>query len=229
MATTSPLAQAVGAEGEHRLRREVGLQGLTMISLGSIIGSGWLLGAITAARTAGGASLISWIMGGAILALLALTHAELGSTYPVSGGTARFPYMIFGALGGFTGGWMAWLQAVTIAPIEVEASLGYLNSRFTSLALVKANGTLTGNGFLLGIGFMLVFSFVNIMGVRWLAETNTIAVYWKIAVPVVTIFALLFTEFHSSNFTAGGGFAPFGFHGMFAALPLGIVFALEGF
>ena len=76
---------------------------------------------------------------------------------------------------------------------------------------------------------MLVFSFVNIMGVRWLAETNTIAVYWKIAVPVITIFALLFSEFHSSNFTAGGGFAPFGFHGMFAALPLGIVFALEGF
>ena len=137
--------------------------------------------------------------------------------------------MIFGALGGFTGGWMAWIQAVTIAPIEVEASLGYLNSRFTSLDLVKANGTLTGNGFLLGVGFMLVFSFINIMGVRWLAETNTIAVYWKIAVPVITIFALLFTEFRSSNFTAGGGFAPFGFHGIFAALPLGIVFALEGF
>ncbi len=228
-ATSSGVAQAAGAEGEYHLRREVGLQGLTMISLGSIIGSGWLLGAITAAKTAGGASLISWIMGGAILALLALVHAELGSTYPVSGGTARFPYMIFGALGGFTGGWMAWLQAVTIAPIEVEASLGYLNSRFTSLDLVKTNGTLTGNGYLMGIGFMLVFSFINIMGVRWLAETNTIAVYWKIAVPVITIFALLFTEFHSANFTAGGGFAPFGFHGMFAALPLGIVFALEGF
>jgi amino acid transporter len=35
--------------------------------------------------------------------------------------------------------------------------------------------------------------------------------------------------FHSNNFTAGGGFAPYGFHGIFAALPLGIVFALEGF
>ncbi|HUD35799.1 MAG TPA: hypothetical protein VMR14_02810 [Streptosporangiaceae bacterium] len=33
------------------------------------------------------------------LALLALVHAELGSTYPVSGGTARFPFMVFGALG----------------------------------------------------------------------------------------------------------------------------------
>jgi amino acid transporter len=35
--------------------------------------------------------------------------------------------------------------------------------------------------------------------------------------------------FHSSNFSAGGGFAPFGAHGVFAALPVGVVFALQGF
>ncbi len=90
-ATSSGVAQTAGVEGEYHLRRAVGLQGLTMISLGSIIGSGWLLGAITAAKTAGGASLISWILGGAVLALLALVHAELGSTYPVSGGRHAFP------------------------------------------------------------------------------------------------------------------------------------------
>src|SRR5580692_4674657 len=215
---------------EHQLKRAVGLRGLTLISLGSIIGSGWLLGALTASRAAGGGgSLLSWILAGAVLALLALVHAELGSTYPVSGGTARFPYMIFGSLGGFTGGWMAWLQAVTIAPIEVEATLGYLNSHFTSLNLINANGTLDGKGILIGAGFMLVFSVINTLGVRWLAETNSIAVVWKVFVPLVTIVALLATVFHGSNFTAGGGFAPYGFHGIFAALPLGIVFALEGF
>ena len=64
---------------------------------------------------------------------------------------------------------------------------------------------------------------------RWLAETNTIATYWKILIPTITIFALLFTVFKTKNFTAGGGFVPYGFHGIFAALPLGIVFALEGF
>jgi amino acid transporter len=207
----------------------VGLRGLTLISLGSIIGSGWLLGALTAAKVAGGASLLSWILAGAVLALLALVHAELGSTYPVSGGTARFPFMAFGSLGGFTGGWMAWIQAVTIAPIEVEATLGYLNSKFTSLNLLNANGTLDGKGILIGAGFMLVFAVINTMGVRWLAETNSITVLWKILIPTITIFALLFTVFHSGNFSAGGGFAPYGFHGIFAALPLGIVFALEGF
>jgi amino acid transporter len=227
MATGVP--DALPSATEHHLHRAVGLRALTMISLGSIIGSGWLLGALTAAKVAGAASLVSWVLGGLVLALLALVHAELGSTYPVSGGTARFPYMIFGALGGFAGGWMAWIQAVTIAPIEVEATLGYLNSRYPSLGLLNANGTLDSKGVGIGAGLLLIFTIINILGVRWLAETNTIATYWKIAIPTVTIFALLFTVFRTSNFSAGGGFAPYGFHGIFAALPLGIVFALEGF
>ncbi len=228
MATSAPGLAPTGST-EHHLRRAVSLRGLTMISLGSIIGSGWLLGALTAAKVAGAASLISWIIGGLVLALLALVHAELGSTYPLSGGTARFPFMIFGALGGFTGGWMAWIQAVTIAPIEVEASLSYLNSRFSGLGMIHANGTLTGAGIGWGAGFMLAFTIINIMGVRWLAETNTIATYWKIVIPTITIVALLVSVFRSANFAAGGGFAPYGFHGIFAALPLGVVFALEGF
>jgi amino acid transporter len=226
MATTAP---GVLPAQEHQLKRAVGLRGLTLISLGSIIGSGWLLGALTASKVAGGASILSWLLAGLVLALLALVHAELGSTYPVSGGTARFPFMTFGALGGFTGGWMAFLQAVTIAPIEVEATLGYLNSKYTDLGMVNANGTLTGQGIALGAGFMLVFTTINIIGVRWLAESNSITMIWKILIPTITIFALLFTVFHSSNFSAGGGFAPFGFHGIFAALPLGVVFAIEGF
>ncbi len=214
---------------ENQLKRAVNLRGLTLISLGSIIGSGWLLGALTASKVAGGASILSWVIGGLVLSVLALVHAELGSTYPVSGGTARFPYMVFGSLGGFTGGWMAFIQAVTIAPIEVEATLGYLNSKFTGLDIINANGTLNGKGILIGAGFMLVFTVINLVGVRWLAETNSIAMIWKLLVPTITIFALLFTVFHFSNFSAGGGFAPFGFHGIFAALPLGVVFAIEGF
>src|SRR5580704_16921492 len=224
MAATTP-APVQG----HQLKRAVGLRGLTLISLGSIIGSAWLLGALTASKVAGGASVLSWLLAGLVLALLALVHAELGSTYPVSGGTARFPFMAFGSLGGFTGGWMAFLQAVTIAPIEVEATLGYLNSKFTHLGLVNANGTLDGKGIGIGAVFMLVFTVINLVGVRWLAETNSIAMIWKLLIPTITIFALLFTVFHSSNFTAGGGFAPYGFHGIFAALPLGVVFAIEGF
>ena len=211
------------------LKRDVGLRGLTMISLGSIIGSGWLLGALGAATAAGPASLLSWILAGGILGVLALVHAELGAAYPLSGGTARFPFLGFGALGGFTGGWMSWIQAVTIAPIEVEAALTYLESTSLHPGFVHANGTLTGSGIVVAGIAMAVFTTINVMGVRWLAESNNITMIWKLAVPTITIIVLLIVSFTASNFSAGGGFLPFGAKGVFRALPLGVVFALQGF
>src|SRR6266511_643671 len=62
-----------------RLRRSVGFYGLMFVSLGSIIGSGWLLGALTAAQAAGPASVLSWVLAAGMLSLLALTYAELGA------------------------------------------------------------------------------------------------------------------------------------------------------
>ncbi len=54
-------------------------------------------------------------------------------------------------------------------------------------------------------------------------------VIWKLAVPILAVIVIMSLSFHSSNFTAGGGFAPYGAHGIFAALPAGVVFALQGF
>ena len=222
----SATAQATPA-AQPRLRREVGVLSLMFVSLGSIIGSGWLLGALTAAKSAGAASLLSWLLAGVIIILLALVHAELGATYPVAGGTARYPTIVFGSFAGFTAGWAGWLQAVTLAPIEVEAALSYLDHLWPGL--VDDSGALVGRGLIIGVILLALFTVINALGVRWLAETNTVTVVWKFAVPAVTVLVLLAVSFHPSNFTAGGGFAPFGAHGIFAALPLGIVFSLQGF
>src|ERR1700710_1221183 len=129
MTQTATSLPPSGNSGEpQRLKRTVGFWGLMFVSLGSIIGSGWLLGALNAATIAGPASILSWVIATVFLATLALIHAELGAAYPAAGGTARFPYFAFGSLAGFTAGWVAWIQSVTIAPIEVEASLSYVNS-----------------------------------------------------------------------------------------------------
>jgi amino acid transporter len=228
---TSLSTGTVGSEN-RTLKRSVGFYGLTFISLGSIIGSGWLLGALTAAKTAGPASLLSWILAAVMLAVLALIHAELGSAYPSSGGTARFPLFAFGTLAGFTAGWATWLQAVAIAPIEVEASLSYLNSIpwvNTHLNMLHVDGTLTGSGIGIATFLMLVFTLINVIGVKLLSDSNSLTVIWKTAVPLVTVVVLISLRFNGGNFTAGGGFAPFGAHGIFAALPAGVVFALQGF
>jgi amino acid transporter len=230
MAVTST-NEPMSGESAH-LHRAIGFWGLMFVSLGSIIGSGWLLGALGAAQAAGPASLLSWILAGAMLAVLALVHAELGAAYPVAGGTARFPYFAFGTLAGFTAGWAAWLQAVTIAPIEVEASIQYLSNTDLSkkhLVMLHSNGTLNPTGLLIATVLMAAFTVINLLGAKLLSESNSIMVIWKTAIPILTVIVLLALTFHASNFHAGGGFMPYGAHGIFAALPAGVVFALQGF
>jgi amino acid transporter len=230
--TAGTAARPAGAGRSKDLQRSIGFWGLLFISLGSIIGSGWLLGALDAASVAGPASLISWILAVVLLLLLALVHAELSTAYPIAGGTARFPYFAFGTIAGFTAGWAAYLQAVTIAPIEVEAAVTYLDSTDWAqkhFNMLNSNGTLNGLGLLISSIAMLLFTVINLYGAKILSDSNSAVVIWKAAVPLLAIIVILSLNFHGSNFHAGGGFAPFGAHGIFAALPAGVVFALQGF
>ena len=126
MPTTAAAREAqLDSEG---MDRGVGFLGLLWASEGSIIGSGWLFGALTAASVAGPSAIIGWCIGSVIIILLALVHAELGGLFPVSGGTSRFPHYAFGSLAGATFGWFAYIQAATVAPIEVLAAIQYASS-----------------------------------------------------------------------------------------------------
>ena len=228
MTTTEELAKPPAPSGSS-LRREIGLIGLMWASVGSIIGSGWLFGAKEAVVVAGPAAIISWGIGAVAIVLLALVHAELGGMFPVAGGTARYPHYTFGGLAGMSFGWFSWLQAATVAPIEVEAMIGYATHWSWADGLQHANGTLTVSGFVVALVLMAVFVAVNFLGVRLLARTNTAATWWKIAVPLLTIFVLAASHFHGGNFTSQG-FAPFGAKGVLAAISTsGIIFALLGF
>ncbi|MEV7689306.1 APC family permease [Streptomyces bungoensis] len=211
------------------LRRDVGLIGLMWASVGSIIGSGWLFGAEKAVVVAGPAAIISWVIGAVAIVLLALVHAELGGMFPVAGGTARYPHYAFGGLAGMSFGWFSWLQAATVAPIEVEAMIGYAKHWKWADGLQHADGTLSTSGFLTAVVLMAIFVAVNFFGVRALAHTNSAATWWKIAVPLAAIFIIAIGNFHPGNFTSEG-FAPFGAKGVLGAISSsGIIFALLGF
>ncbi|MGH7882522.1 MAG: amino acid permease, partial [Candidatus Dormibacteraceae bacterium] len=119
------VATGVEKASGRRLRREIGAIGLLFTSLGTIIGSGWLFASLYAANEAGPASLISWAIGGAALILLALIHAELGSMFPLAGGSGRFPHFSYGSLVGFAVSWTTWIGFVATPAIEVEAALQY--------------------------------------------------------------------------------------------------------
>ncbi|MEW2286909.1 APC family permease [Streptomyces sp. NPDC047841] len=211
------------------LRRDVGLIGLMWASVGSIIGSGWLFGAEKAVVAAGPAAIISWLIGTVAIVLLALVHAELGGMFPVAGGTARYPHYAFGGLAGMSFGWFSWLQAATVAPIEVEAMIGYAKHWQWADGLQYHDQTLTPSGLAVAVVLMAVFVGVNFFGVRALAHTNSAATWWKIAVPLAAIFIIAIGNFHPGNFTSEG-FAPFGAKGVLSAISdSGIIFALLGF
>src|SRR5262245_48490199 len=111
MAVTEPAARPVEGTGEGTderfedetscLRRHVGRTGLLFAGVGSIIGSGWLFGALEASQLAGPAAILSWVIGGAMIICIGLTFAELGTMFPVSGGVVRFPHFAFGSFASF--------------------------------------------------------------------------------------------------------------------------------
>jgi amino acid transporter len=215
------------------LRREIGFIGLLWASAGSIIGSGWLFGAQEALIAAGPAAIISWVIGALAIFLLALTHAELGGMWPVAGGTARFPHYAFGGAAGASFGWFSWLQAATVAPIEVLAMITYgQHYSFAEHWMKTSHGTsvLTGPGIVAAVILMAIFTSINFLGIRKLAHTNSAATWWKVGIPLLTIFVLGIVNFHASNFHAADGFAPFGAKGILSAISTsGIIFALLGF
>jgi amino acid transporter len=217
----------------------VGLIGLLFASVGSIIGSGWLFGAMNAAATAGPAAMISWAIGMVMILLIALTYAELGTIFPVSGGVVRFPHVTFGSFASFLSGWILWIACGTVAPIEVEGALQYATkyADFTKEHCVSACSssapetvhTLTALGYVSAVILMAVFVAINYIGVAWFARVNTVIVWWKLAIITLVVIAFLLTQFRGSNFSSQQ-FMPFGWEGVATAIATsGIVFSFLGF
>jgi amino acid transporter len=162
-----------------------------------------------------------------------------GRLFPVLGGTSRFPHYAFGSFAGATFGWASYLQAATVAPIEVLAAIQYLSTAHWAKNFFHhhvVNGlpanTLSGTGIIAAVILMLIFVVLNLVGIRWLARANNAITSWKVLIPIMTIIVLLVTHFHGSNFSHGGGFFVKGaaLKSILIAIPSGgIVFALLGF
>jgi amino acid transporter len=215
------------------MRRDIGVIGLLFASVGSIIGSGWLFGALTASQLAGPSAILSWIIAAVMIMLIGLVFAELGTMFPISGGVVRFPHVSHGSFASFTTGWILWVAVATTAPIEVEGALQYATKYAKFTTAHKAGGetvhTLTGLGYFVGVLGMAFFVLVNYFGIKWFARVNNVAVWWKLGVIILVIVAFFVTSFHSANFS-NHGFATQGAHGIFTAIASGgIVFSYLGF
>jgi amino acid transporter len=204
-----------------------------MLSINGMIGSAWLFAPLYAAKIAGSAALIAWVIGGLATATIALTFAELSVLLPVAGGTAQIPQLSHGTLTSFTLGWVAWLSALTMAPIEVQAVLQYASTYFSSIThIVNGNPVLTPLGLLLATLLMLVLCFINIVSFKGLVRFNLFLFAFKILVILLTIFLLIKTHFSLDNFNdlLPSASSTSGWQSILTAVASGgIAFAFTGF
>ncbi|MEM8605966.1 MAG: APC family permease [Myxococcota bacterium] len=213
------------------LQRTIGLVGLTFVAVGGIIGSGWLFAPLLTSRLAGPAALISWAIGGVAMLALALCFAEVVGILPVAGGIARIPHFTHGDVTSAVLGWSAWVGYNTAAPIETIAMMQYMDHYVPWLFDGNVtDGSMSFAGMLVTIGVLGFFVVINAFGAEVFSKANAALTWFKLAIPVVIGVAIFMARFEPGNFSAGGGFAPYGVKGIFAAVSAGgILFALIGF
>ena len=214
-----------------KLHRRFSPLHMLLLSVNGMIGSAWLFAPLYAAKLAGPAVIISWLLGGAATVLIALTFAELSTMLPIAGGTTRFAQLSHGVITGYVISWVSWLSCVTMAPIEVQAVLQYASTFFPSLThSLHGMPVLTGTGMLFATLIMLGLCIINVASFKGLIGFNFVLFTFKVLVIFATIFFLIKTQFHTNNFVGLGNFKSLNWPGILAAIASGgVAFAFTGF
>lgn len=218
-----------------KAKSKIGLFNAVMLGIGSIIGSGWLFGSWQASQVAGPAAIISWIIGTVITLVIANNYIELGTMLPENGGISKYAQYSHGSLLGHISSWANWVSLIVTLPIEAVACVQYMSSWPWQWATfthhLMSDGKITFQGLLVVYLFITIFSFVNYFSVKLLMRFTGLISIFKIAIPLITIIALMLSSFHVGNLgVASGKFMPYGSAAIFqATTTAGIIFSLNAF
>ncbi len=220
--------------GHMKFKRHMGTSGVLFASVGAMVGSGWLFSPLYAAQMAGPAAILSWIIAGACMIIIGFNFAELGTMFPIAGGIANYPYFTHGRFVGFLLGWISWMTFVVTPPLEVLAAIQYAENFFPFL--YESSGTehnLTPIGYACASVLMLILVWINMIGVKFMSETNKYFSIWKIIIPGLAIAAFMYFAkdgLQTITLPSTGGFLPFGWAGVLSAFATaGIIFSFNGF
>ena len=142
------------------LKRELSRFDMTMIAIGSTIGSGIFLTPALIARALPSPSWIIgiWIVGGIMALTGALTFAELGGMMPGAGGVYVYLNEAYGPLAGFLYGWAYFLVVNTGGIAALSLAFATYLGHFVTLG--------PGGIRAAAIAGLLVVTAVNIRGVK---------------------------------------------------------------
>src|SRR5262249_12916858 len=156
-------------------KKNIGLVSATFLGISCVIGSGWLFSPYKTAAIAGPAALITWVVSGGVMLLLALCFAEVASLYPKRGLSAIIPSLSHNKFFGFPFAIANWLGIVAVIGLEADATIQYLMNLTPDLKpFLYVNDQLTWAGNSLSITLVLIYCFINYWGARTLTKANNI-------------------------------------------------------
>ena len=122
-------AEAAGEGEAHTLRRALGALNLTTLGIGAIIGAGiFVLTGTAAARYAGPAIVISFIVSGLGCLFAGLCYAEFASMIPVAGSAYTYGYATLGEFIAWIIGWDLILEYMFGASTVAVGWSGYFDA-----------------------------------------------------------------------------------------------------
>jgi len=182
MATATPATPRPGFE----LTRQIGLYAATAITVGNIIGSGIFRSPHSVAQELHTVPIViaAWVLGGILSLCGSLALAELAVTHPRTGGLYVFIREGFGSAWGFVFGWASlWVIKPTVI-----ASITSVFALYFCEALRLPPSAQLG----VGIGAILLLTFVNWLGVKEGARTQSLFTTLKM-IGILALVVLAFT------------------------------------
>ncbi|MFU8868087.1 amino acid permease [Natronococcus sp.] len=185
------------AESDQELARDLGFLEAYTLGLGTMIGAGIFVLPGIVAESAGPASMISFVIGGVVALLAALSLSELATGMPKAGGSY---YYVNHALGSFFGtivGWGMWAGLMFATAFYMLGFGQYL--------LNQPSGALTV--ILAGLAMTSLLVAVNYRGVKETGSLQNVIVVVLVALITVFIIVGLLNVDTSllTPFTAGEG------------------------
>jgi APA family basic amino acid/polyamine antiporter len=116
-------------EGKHSLRRALGPVNLVSLGVGAIIGAGiFVLTGAAAAKYAGPAIVLSFVLAGIACVFAGLCYAEFASLIPIAGSAYTYGYATLGELFAWIIGWDLILEYAFGAATVASGWSGYVLS-----------------------------------------------------------------------------------------------------
>ncbi|MFE7331744.1 amino acid permease [Streptomyces sp. NPDC057565] len=221
----STTAASTGS-AEPELKRSLTHRQITMIGLGSALGTGLFLGSGSAIATAGPAVIVSYALGATLVGIIGMVLGELTIAHPERGSFGSVARRYLGPWAGFLVRWLYWLGAVVAVGGEVVAAALYL--QFWWPQLPTTVGIVVVAGIVLGVNLVSVKSF----GVAefWFSTIKVTALLVFIVCGVLLVFFGLpgTPAAGLGNVTGDGGFFPEGSGAVWVAMAV-VMFAFAGF